>query len=101
MSTKYRISSFIILTFLYEVDVRTINDHSQKIYDDGELTKVVMKEMSNNPCDTECGYQVLVELGRQSEINGLSDMSLDEINAEINALRNAGKADTKRKNNNV
>ena len=23
----------------YEVDVRTINDHIQKIYDDGELTQ--------------------------------------------------------------
>ena len=27
------------MSALYEVDVRTINDHIQKIYDDGELTK--------------------------------------------------------------
>lgn len=28
-----------MMALLYEVDVRTINDHIQKIYDDGELTK--------------------------------------------------------------
>lgn len=28
-----------MMSALYEVDVRTINDHIQKIYDDGELTK--------------------------------------------------------------
>ena len=28
-----------MMASLYEVDVRTINDHIQKIYDDGELTK--------------------------------------------------------------
>ena len=28
-----------MMASLYEIDVRTINDHIQKIYDDGELTK--------------------------------------------------------------
>ena len=28
-----------MMASLYEVDVRTINDHIQKIFDDGELTK--------------------------------------------------------------
>ena len=33
------------------------------------------------------GYRAMIEIGEASEKNGLSDMSLDEINAEIDASR--------------
>ena len=49
--------------------------------------------MPKTPYNAERGYRALVELGKQSEKNGLSDMTLDEINAEIDASRKARKAD--------
>lgn len=39
------------------------------------------------PYVSERGYRAMMEIGEASERNGLSDMSLDEINAEINASR--------------
>ncbi len=39
------------------------------------------------PYSAERGYRAMVEIGEVSEKNGLSDMSLDEINAEIEASR--------------
>ena len=35
----------------------------------------------------ERGYRALLEIGEESEKKGLSEMSLDEINAEIEAVR--------------
>jgi len=35
----------------------------------------------------EKGYQAMVDIAKESERNGLSDMSLEEINDEINASR--------------
>ncbi len=40
------------------------------------------------PYNAERGYRAMVEIGDASLKNGLSDMSLDEINAEIEASRN-------------
>lgn len=45
--------------------------------------------LPKTPYIAERGYRALVEIGETSEKNGLSDMSLDEINAEIEASRNA------------
>ena len=39
------------------------------------------------PYSAERGYRAMVEIGEASEKNGLSDMPLDEINAEIEASR--------------
>ena len=39
------------------------------------------------PYSAERGYRAMVEIGEASKKNGLSDMSLDEINAEIEASR--------------
>ena len=33
------------------------------------------------------GYRAMIEIGEASEKNGVSDMTLDEINAEIEASR--------------
>lgn len=38
--------------------------------------------------NAERGFQAMLELSRSAEENGLSDMSLDEIDAEIEAVRN-------------
>ncbi len=43
------------------------------------------------PYNAERGYRAMVEISESSEKNGLSDMSLDEINAEIEASRSARK----------
>ena len=40
-----------------------------------------------NPYCAERGYRAMVEIGEASEKNGVSDMTLDEINAEIEASR--------------
>lgn len=39
------------------------------------------------PYQAERGYRAMLELGEASERNGISDMSLEEINAEIEAVR--------------
>lgn len=39
------------------------------------------------PYKAERGYRAMMEIGESAEKNGLSDMSLDEINAEIEASR--------------
>lgn len=39
------------------------------------------------PYKAERGYRAMMEIGEGAEKNGLSDMSLDEINAEIEASR--------------
>ncbi len=39
------------------------------------------------PYIAECGYQAMVELNESAEKNGVSNMTLDEINAEIEASR--------------
>ena len=44
------------------------------------------------PYCAERGYGAMAEIGEASEKNGLSDMSLDEINAEIEASRHARQA---------
>jgi hypothetical protein len=43
--------------------------------------------LPKEPYRDERGYRAMVELGDSAEKNGLSDMSLDEINAEIDASR--------------
>lgn len=39
------------------------------------------------PYNAERGYRAMVEIGESSERNGVSDMTLEEINAEIEASR--------------
>lgn len=46
--------------------------------------------LPKEPYQAERGYRALQEINEASEKNGLSEMSLDEINAEIEASR-AGK----------
>lgn len=43
--------------------------------------------LPKTPYSAERGYRAMVEIGESSEKNGLSDMSLDEINAEIESSR--------------
>ncbi len=38
--------------------------------------------------EREEGLRAFLELWKQAEENGVQDMSLEEINAEINAVRN-------------
>lgn len=44
-------------------------------------------EISAIPPDTESGLRAFQKLRRQAKENGLQEMSLDEINAEINNFR--------------
>lgn len=39
------------------------------------------------PYDAERGYRAMLEISEASAVNGTSEMSLDEINAEIEASR--------------
>ena len=39
------------------------------------------------PYNADRGYRAMVEISDESEKNGVSDMSLDEINAEIESYR--------------
>lgn len=39
--------------------------------------------LPKEPYNAECGYRATVEIGETSPKNGLSDMTLDETNAEI------------------
>lgn len=41
------------------------------------------------------GYRALLEIGEESKRSGLSDMSLDEINAEIEAVRSVRRGSNK------
>ena len=43
--------------------------------------------LPRSPYVAERGYRAMVELSESAEKNGLSDMTLDEINAEIEASR--------------
>ena len=43
--------------------------------------------LPRNPYNADRGYRAMIEIGEAAEKNGLSDMSLDEINAEIEASR--------------
>lgn len=43
--------------------------------------------LPKNPYLAERGYRAMLELSESAEKNGLSSMSLDEINAEIEASR--------------
>ena len=44
--------------------------------------------LPKTPYNAERGYRAMVEIGETAQKNGLSDMSLDEINAENEASRN-------------
>jgi len=39
------------------------------------------------PYNAERGYRAMVEIGEEAQKNGTSEMTLDEINAEIEASR--------------
>lgn len=43
--------------------------------------------LPKTPYNAERGYRAMIEIGESAEKDGLSDMSLDEINAEIEASR--------------
>ena len=43
--------------------------------------------LPKTPYNAERGYRAMVEISDASEKNGVSDMSLDEINAEIETSR--------------
>ena len=43
--------------------------------------------LPKTPYAAERGYRAMVEMSESAEKNGLSDMTLDEINAEIEASR--------------
>ena len=43
--------------------------------------------LPKEPYRAECGYRALQEISEAAEKNGVSDMTLEEINAEINASR--------------
>ncbi len=43
--------------------------------------------LPRSPYVAERGYRAMVEMSESAERNGLSDMTLDEINAEIEASR--------------
>ena len=47
--------------------------------------------MPKIPYNAERGYRAMVEIGEAAEKNGLSEMTLEEINAEIEASRNERK----------
>ncbi len=58
------------------------------------LKRVVMENgipfrmtLPRAPYVSDRGYRAMIEIGEASGKNGLSDMSLDEINAEIDASR--------------
>lgn len=43
--------------------------------------------LPKEPYSAERGYHAMIEIGEGAENNGLADMTLDEINAEIEASR--------------
>ncbi len=63
------------------------------------LKRVVMENgipfrmtLPKTPYNAERGYRAMVEISEGAEKSGVSDMSLDEINAEIEAARKERKA---------
>ena len=45
------------------------------------------ENFSKNPCKSTDIYTIFLELGEESNRNGTSEMTLEEINAEIAAAR--------------
>ena len=43
--------------------------------------------LPKTPYNADRGYRAMVEISEESEKNGVSDLSLDEINAEIESSR--------------
>lgn len=98
-------------TTLLQVRVEeTLKDDAAKVFEDLGidtstavrmfLKRAVMENgipfrmtLPKTPYVSDRGYRAMIEIGEASERNGLSDMSLDEINAEINASRHERKAD--------
>ncbi len=59
------------------------------------LKRVIMENgipfkmtLPREPYTAERGYRAMLEMSESAEKNGLSDMTLEEINAEIDAARN-------------
>ena len=48
--------------------------------------------LPKTPYNADRGYRAMLEIGEESEKNGMSEMSLDEINAEIESSRKKRKA---------
>ena len=48
--------------------------------------------LPKEPYNAERGYRAMVEISEGAEKNNVSDMTLDEINAEIEASRNERRA---------
>jgi len=48
--------------------------------------------LPRHPYVAERGYRAMVEISEQAKRNGVSDMTLDEINAEIEASRRERRA---------
>ena len=48
--------------------------------------------LPKTPYNADRGYRAIVEIGEESEKNGVAEMSLDEINAEIESSRKKRKA---------
>ena len=48
--------------------------------------------LPKGPYNAERGYRAMVEISEGAEKNNVSDMTLDEINAEIEASRNERRA---------
>lgn len=49
--------------------------------------------LPRQPYSSERGLRAIYELGEKAKINGTSDMTLDEINAEIDAYRQEKQAE--------
>lgn len=47
----------------------------------------MLRRLPKTPYIADQGYNAMLEMGETAEKNGLSDLSLEEINAEINASR--------------
>ena len=47
--------------------------------------------LPKEPSNAERGFRAMMEISEDSERNGTADLSLDEINAEIEASRNGRK----------
>ena len=48
---------------------------------------MAFQSLPKTPYNADRGYRAMVEISDASEKNGVSDMSLDEINAEIETSR--------------
>lgn len=54
---------------------------------DGEVYFPFRMTLPKVPYNAERGYRAMVEISEGAEKNGVADMTLDEINAEIDASR--------------